>query len=249
MKKLVQFKILVVCNIFMQAMFLYWNSVIVGLVGITLMSLGVLKFSSNKIHQVYFNIKVISAMYIVVFIANRFIINSYSLDSYLIVYYLWHIIINVLLLYLYGEKIPRNNEYRKTLKIIVFCYSLLLISLLFFSFRINSFKQCLNLELFSTIKFYLCSSSKLPYVVIIKNILGNVVLFIPMGYFLREFFSKKLSFLLVWMIPIGIETLQYYSMTGISDVDDVLLNAIGGGIGVYLYKMVSDNIIQKIKQE
>ena len=76
-----------------------------------------------------------------------------------------------------------------------------------------------------------------------KNIVGNVLLFIPYGFFacyyidLKSFFK---AFGLVFVASLSIEFTQL--MIGrVFDVDDILLNVVGGMIGYAIY-----NVLRKI---
>lgn len=81
----------------------------------------------------------------------------------------------------------------------------------------------------------------------IKQIIGNIVLFIPMGFFIPLIWKSinifKKSLLIGVFLSLGIEILQYiislllgfnYKVT---DLDDVLLNTIGFIIGFFLYNL------------
>ena len=85
------------------------------------------------------------------------------------------------------------------------------------------FKEILRYKLFSNL--------------FMKNVVGNVLLFLPYGYFIGRFFagnSKKLSFFLISLASISIECTQLY-IGRVFDVDDILLNIVGGLIGYYLF--------------
>lgn len=73
------------------------------------------------------------------------------------------------------------------------------------------------------------------------NILGNVVAFIPYGMYLqvirkRKTFAKGL--LIVVLTSIAIEMIQLAFGLGACDIDDVLLNSIGGVIGLLVYALI-----------
>ena len=76
-----------------------------------------------------------------------------------------------------------------------------------------------------------------------KNIIGNVLLFIPYGFFacyyvdLKSFF-KALG--LIFAASLSIEFTQLL-IGRVFDVDDILLNVIGGMIGYFIY-----NILRKL---
>lgn len=71
----------------------------------------------------------------------------------------------------------------------------------------------------------------------IKNILGNIMLFIPYG-FLSSYLlkNKKISvtFILTLIASCTIEIVQYY-IGRVFDIDDIILNVIGGITGGLLF--------------
>lgn len=76
----------------------------------------------------------------------------------------------------------------------------------------------------------------------IKNVLGNMLLFIPYGFFMGYYLKikKTISILLLCLLVSGtIETTQLL-IGRVFDVDDILLNIIGGMIGFLLYKLLED---------
>ncbi len=73
----------------------------------------------------------------------------------------------------------------------------------------------------------------------LSNLLGNIVIFVPMGVYANLLSKKKAvwrSVLLVVIISMAAEVIQYAFMLGIGDVDDVILTGIGGLMGVLLYQ-------------
>ncbi len=71
----------------------------------------------------------------------------------------------------------------------------------------------------------------------VRNIVGNVLMFIPYGFFSTMYTDNKklkVSFILITLAALSIETTQL-SIGRIFDVDDILLNIGGGLIGYYLY--------------
>ncbi|MGN1358360.1 MAG: VanZ family protein [Bacilli bacterium] len=70
-----------------------------------------------------------------------------------------------------------------------------------------------------------------------KNIVGNILLFIPFGFFASYYLNNRKAslILIVSLIVSGLtEGLQYY--TGrVFDIDDIILNVFGGFIGYLLY--------------
>lgn len=76
----------------------------------------------------------------------------------------------------------------------------------------------------------------------IVNNIGNIVLFMPLGFLLPVTFSnmKKLFSVTIFgfCLSFTIETIQWFMENRWSDVDDLLLNTIGTMLGFFLYKWV-----------
>ena len=73
----------------------------------------------------------------------------------------------------------------------------------------------------------------------IKNVLGNILLFIPLGFYVTYYLkSKKIGwpFLLIAFFSVTIEVIQL-KIGRVFDVDDILLNIFGGIIGYTFYKL------------
>ncbi len=79
----------------------------------------------------------------------------------------------------------------------------------------------------------------------IKNVIGNMIMFLPFGFFVGYIFKLKKgrwALLLSIITSLIIETIQY-KIGRVFDIDDILLNVIGGTIGYYLYYCL--DIIQR----
>lgn len=89
-----------------------------------------------------------------------------------------------------------------------------------------------NFTLFKTIKMYINYSYMLNS---FENLAGNVVVFIPFGFllpYLQERCKRFLVLLLnAFLFVLGIEVFQLFSAFGAFDVDDILLNCLGAGLG------------------
>jgi len=76
-----------------------------------------------------------------------------------------------------------------------------------------------------------------------KNLLGNVLLFVPFGLLYPLSRKKRVkifeAFALILGTTCSIEILQYLFLTSRrADIDDVILNLIGGLIGYGIYKWI-----------
>lgn len=74
------------------------------------------------------------------------------------------------------------------------------------------------------------------------NLAGNVVMFVPFGAFLPAIWTQLQR---LWkVLPVGfmtilaVEVLQLFTLRGKCDVDDVLLNMLGIGIGYLSWRLV-----------
>lgn len=72
-----------------------------------------------------------------------------------------------------------------------------------------------------------------------SNLLGNVVIFIPLGVYMALFCKNGplwKTVLLVAAASMAAEVLQVATKTGIGDIDDLLLNTLGGLLGALIYR-------------
>ena len=74
-----------------------------------------------------------------------------------------------------------------------------------------------------------------------KNIVGNILLFIPYGFFSSYYLNNKkigTNVLLCLVASLCIETIQYY-IGRVFDIDDIMLNVFGGFCGCLLFVALS----------
>ena len=70
-----------------------------------------------------------------------------------------------------------------------------------------------------------------------KNIVGNILLFIPYGFFSSYYLNNKkvgTNLVLCLITTLCIESIQYYNGR-VFDIDDIILNVFGGFCGYLLY--------------
>ena len=75
----------------------------------------------------------------------------------------------------------------------------------------------------------------------IKNIIGNILLFLPYGFFSSYYLNnKKIStnVILCLVASMSIECIQYY-IGRVFDIDDIILNVLGGFCGCLLFVALS----------
>lgn len=70
-----------------------------------------------------------------------------------------------------------------------------------------------------------------------KNIVGNILLFVPYGFFSSYYLNNRkigTNVVLCLIATFCIESIQYY-IGRVFDIDDIMLNVLGGFIGCLLY--------------
>lgn len=129
--------------------------------------------------------------------------------------------------------------------ILFIMYICLLFYLLFFSEtygRTMDSGYRYNLELFKEIKRFWNNRDSLGLSTVITNLVGNIVAFAPFGFFLPMFSKTGRNLfgcvLLSALFSLAVELVQLFSKVGAFDVDDILLNAIGGFAGWLCYFLI-----------
>ncbi len=137
------------------------------------------------------------------------------------------------------------------LAMIFIIYTFLMIWLLFFFYRspifsdlsyVESMKCNINLTPFSTISRYIhaIKNGRITVIALI-NLLGNVVMFIPMGILLPTLWKRLRSFPLFMLCSVFtimlIEITQLMTLRGSCDVDDLILNILGCISGFILCRL------------
>ena len=103
-----------------------------------------------------------------------------------------------------------------------------------------------NLILFKEIKRFWNYRNQLGIFATATNLLGNVLIFLPFGFFMAMA-SKYRSFLSTliysFALSLTIELSQLFMKVGCFDVDDLLLNTIGGILGFITFLIC--NVIRR----
>ena len=97
-----------------------------------------------------------------------------------------------------------------------------------------------NLVLFKEIKRFWNYREQLGAFATVTNLFGNVLIFLPFGFFMpmaskhRSFLSTSFYSLALSLI---VEISQLFMKVGCFDVDDLLLNTIGGMLGYIVFSI------------
>lgn len=141
-----------------------------------------------------------------------------------------------------------NGKLLHVLSVVLFIFYLVVISyFLFFSEKYGRTEGSdgyrYNLTLFQEIRRFMRYRHSIGLEGFVVNIFGNVLAFAPFGFCLPLVSQRDKKFLriLIWsfLFSFAIETIQLVYKIGIFDVDDLLLNTIGGVLGYILYKITS----------
>ena len=83
----------------------------------------------------------------------------------------------------------------------------------------------------------------------VKNIVGNILLFLPYGYFVSHYLDNKKASLILFLTLIVSSTIELVQLKigRTFDIDDIILNIVGGLIG-YLIYLVIDGIRDRLPQ-
>ncbi len=148
-------------------------------------------------------------------------------------------------------RVKRNsNEKKLKRRRNIFCffaviYIALLLYFLFFSehygrnIRSESYRY--NLKPFEEIGRFIKYRNAFTLEFFLVNMVGNVVAFMPFGFFLPiisgKFEKFYLAIFLTAFFSLMIESLQLATRVGSFDVDDIILNTTGGLLGYIIFKL------------
>ena len=155
-----------------------------------------------------------------------------------------------------SKNIQEKNQIRNFwLKILFVIYLLLLIMILFLKneYRMGGFENIntfskehfatINIIPFATIIDYISNlfSNNINTSIVIINLGTNLLLFAPMGFFIPILFENKIKNIkqfgvLMIIITIFVEIVQFITYSGGADIDDIILNTIGAIIVYMLMK-------------
>lgn len=165
----------------------------------------------------------------------------------------------------------KKEKNRKEFMIkILIIYSVLLITLLFIdgNYRRFGFSVSKSITLFSKEHFE-CYSNFVPFKticsfvqrmntgtinisIVLTNIIGNIIAFAPFGIFFPTIFKEKFKdikkfTLLMVIIVFLVECIQFITLNGSFDIDDIILNVLGAIIMFCIMKIkIINNQLEKI---
>lgn len=94
---------------------------------------------------------------------------------------------------------------------------------------------------FKTIVPYLIGQP--TWIVAIYNIGGNIVSFIPLGFFVPLLSHRppmlKQVLIFAFLLSLGLEVMQVLLRAGVFDIDDIILNVLGAVVGYGVFMLVA----------
>lgn len=148
------------------------------------------------------------------------------------------ILISIRLAYIYENK-QKIIIYKELLSLFFMLYILCLFHVVTFqdvnwsTSNFIPFKEMFRYELGSRLFF--------------KNVIGNMLMFLPYGFFISHFMKRRKPILITFLIFIASFTIEITQLWigRVFDVDDILLNILGGLIGFLLY-IIGDTLKEKL---
>lgn len=153
-----------------------------------------------------------------------------------------------------------NNRIKRRIelasKILFWIYLAILMYLLFFSeyygrTMVTDYRY--NLQLFREIRRFWTYREKLGMAAVLTNLGGNIVCFMPFGFFLPNMYAVfrrhgSLVILFGFFLTCGVELLQLVTRVGAFDVDDIFLNTCGAILG-YLVNVICREVRRKMHEK
>ena len=145
----------------------------------------------------------------------------------------------------------KKKIFRAVGKVLFLLYVVFLIYFLFLAEWYGrtgiSEKYRYNLELFREIKRFIIYREQLGAFAVFANLAGNILIFVPYGFFISVA-SRERGFFKTLFFSMGlslcVEIIQLFTRVGSFDVDDILLNTIGGVLG-YIIFLICNGIRRK----
>jgi glycopeptide antibiotics resistance protein len=96
-----------------------------------------------------------------------------------------------------------------------------------------------NLTPFQEIMRFVRYRSYIDFSSVLINLLGNVVAFMPFGALIRWVINRRTRWyqavIYTFLFSLCVELLQLVAKVGVFDVDDLILNTLGGLLGFWVY--------------
>ncbi|MED3800373.1 VanZ family protein [Lysinibacillus xylanilyticus] len=109
-------------------------------------------------------------------------------------------------------------------------------------FDYSDWRLTTNFIPFDTVLRYINYSQYFNLDIIIINLLGNLLIFTPMGFLLpllsKKFRKARTVIFVGFVSSLAVETIQFIFTVGSADIDDLILNTLGAWLGYLAYKSI-----------
>ena len=139
-----------------------------------------------------------------------------------------------------------DKKYKRVLTVLMIGYMVLLVYFLFFSEGFGRLEEGreyhYNLEPLREIIRFIKYRKILGFRSFFINVFGNVIAFMPLGFFIpgisRRHVNGFFVVLCCFTMSLTVEILQLVTKLGCCDVDDLILNTLGGLLGYLIYFVI-----------
>ena len=140
------------------------------------------------------------------------------------------------------KKSKDKNLLRELIINIFFIYFLVLIKITIckmdaLQIDLNGNKVINYIPLVETIKMFKDDGMRFA----LYNVIGNIILFMPLGFFIPLLFNKKnkIRYIVAYgaIISTAIEVIQLQQTYNITDIDDIIFNTLGAILGYLVFNM------------
>ncbi|MBQ9973502.1 MAG: VanZ family protein [Oscillospiraceae bacterium] len=160
------------------------------------------------------------------------------------------------LLKLDGLPRARRRQYvRRALLVLLVYYTCIVCAIVFFGGLFGmerGWGGAVNLEPFYSIRRYIIHYRRTGSLFSFFNLLGNVLLFLPLGILLPLIFRTMrrwwLCLPVLVVVCVGVEYLQWVFGVGVADVDDSILN-LAGALAGYVPVRLCQLIWQQVRRD
>ena len=141
------------------------------------------------------------------------------------------------------KKSKDKNSFRELIINIFFIYFLVLIKITIckmdaLQIDLNGNKVINYIPLVETIKMFKDDGMRFA----LYNVIGNIILFMPLGFFIPLLFNKKnkISYIVAYgaIISTAIEVIQLQQTYNITDIDDIIFNTLGAILGYLVFNVL-----------
>ena len=139
-----------------------------------------------------------------------------------------------------------DKKYKRILAVLFIGYMILLFYFLFFSEGFGRLEEGreyhYNLVPFREIIRFMKYRRILGFQSFFVNIYGNVIAFMPLGFFIPGLLQRRVNGFFVvlccFTLSLAVEIIQLVTRLGCCDVDDLILNTLGGLFGYLIYLVI-----------